>query len=192
MSNSDKIDEMMISAFVDNQLDAENREAIVIEMDEDEELRDKVYQIRRAKDLIKLAFSDIKPSEFNDKKFANPLRRQYMTRIAAAFSAIAISLGSGFAGYHYSQDTMTGLSLSELTQEEDQRIILHIDAPDPKQFESTLAYTEKFLNQNKNNVKAKIEVVANAGGIDLLREDFPLSEKVTRIMNEHDNITFIA
>lgn len=192
MSNSNQIDEIMISAFVDNQVDVETRVAIVKAMDEDEELRDQVYQIRRAKDLIKLSYASSKPSEFRDKKFTKPFHRQCMMRIAAALSAVVIGLSSGLAGYNYGQNKMTGTSLAELTQEENQRIILHIDASDPKQFKSTLAYTEIFLNQHKNNGKAQIEVVANAGGIDLLRADFPLSEKVANIMDEHDNITFIA
>ena len=192
MTNSNQIDEIMISAFVDNQVDVETRAAIVKAMDEDEELRDQIYQIRRAKDLIKLSYASSKPSEFRDKKFTKPFHRQCMIRIAATLSAVMIGLSAGLAGYHYGQNTMTGTSLAELTQEENQRIILHIDASDPKQFESTLAYTEKFLNQHKNNGKAQIEVVANAGGIDLLRANFPMSEKVARIMDEHDNITFIA
>lgn len=191
MSESNKIDDVMISAFVDNQLDAENRAAIIKEMEEDEELRDQVYQIRRAKDLMKLAYSDSKPSEFRHEKFTKLFHRQCMMRIAAAFSVVVIGLSAGLVGYNYGQD-MTGSSLAELSQEESQRIILHIDASDPKQFESTLAYTEKFLNEHKSSGKAEIEIVANAGGIDLLRADFPMSEKVARIMDEHDNITFIA
>ena len=192
MSNSNQIDEIMISAFVDNQVDIETRVAIVKAMDEDVELRDYVYRIRRAKDLVKLSYSNSTPSEFRDRKFTKPFHRQCMMRIAAALSAVAIGLSAGLVGYNYGHDTMTGPSLAELTQQESQRIILHIDASDPKQFEATLAYTEKFLNQHKSSGKAQIEVVANSGGIDLLRADFPMSEKVARIMDEHDNITFIA
>ena len=192
MSNSNQIDEIMISAFVDNQVDVETRVAIVKAMDEDDELRDQVYRIRRAKDLIKLSYASSKPSEFRDKKFTKPFHRQCMMRIAAALSAVVIGLSAGFAGYNYGQNTMTGPSLAELAQQENQHIILHIDASDPKQFEATLAYTEKFLNEHESNGKAQIEVVANAGAIDLLRADFPMSKKVARIMDEHDNITFIA
>lgn len=192
MSNSNQIDEIMISAFVDNQVDIETRVAIVKAMDEDAELRDYVYRIRRAKDLVKLSYANETPSEFRDRKFTKPFHRQCMMRIAAALSAVAIGLSAGLVGYNYGHNTMTGPSLAELTQQESQRIILHIDASDPKQFEATLAYTEKFLNQHKSSGKAQIEVVANSGGIDLLRADFPMSEKVARIMDEHDNITFIA
>ncbi len=191
MSTTGQIDEIMISAFVDNQVDVETRAAIVKAMEENEELRDQVYQIRRAKDLVKLSYADSKPSEFRDRNFTKPFHRQCMMRVAAALSVVVIGLSAGVAGYNYGQNT-PGSSLAELAQKDNQRIILHIDASDPEQFEATLAYTEKFLNGHKNNGKAQIEVVANAGGIDLLRADFPMSKKVARIMNEHDNITFIA
>ena len=194
MSESNKIDEIMISAFVDNQIDAENREAIIQAMDKDEKLRDQVYQIRRAKDLMKLGFSNSKPSEFCDTKFTTTLNRQCMMRITAACSAVVIGLSSGFAGYHYGQDTdaASNVSLANLTQEQNQKIILHIDESDPKQFEAVLSYTEEFLSNHKNSKKFQIEVVANAGGIDLLRDDFPVSKKVVSMMDEYDNVTFIA
>ena len=192
MNISNQIDEIMISAFVDNQVDIETREAIIKAMDEDDEIRNQVYQIRRAKDLMKLSYSSSKASEFSDKRFANTFHRQCMMRVAAAFTALVIGLSAGFTGYNYGQNTVVSTSHAELAQEDNQRIILHIDASNPKQFESTLAYTENFLNRHKNNGKAQIEVVANAGGIDLLRDNFPMSEKVARMMDEHDNITFIA
>ena len=196
MSDSNRIDDVMISAFVDNQIDAENREAIIKAIDVDEELREQVYQIRRAKDLMKLGFSESRPTEFefNDTKFTDSLNRQCLLRIAAACSAIAIGLSSGYAGYNYgkSTDTVSNSVLASISQEQNENIIIHIDESDPKQFENTLVYTEKFLNKHKGNDKYRIEVVANAGGIDLLRDEFPLSEKIANMMDDYDNVTFIA
>ena len=56
MGDSDKITEIMISAFADNELDSENHEAIIQAMKTDKILRDEVYQIRRLKNLMKLSF----------------------------------------------------------------------------------------------------------------------------------------
>ena len=197
MSESNKIDEIMISAFVDNQIDADNRAAIIKAMDNDDELREQVYQIRKAKDLMKIAYGDSKPSDncgktFPTQKFSSPQNLQCMKRVAAAFSAIVIGLSSGYAGYNYGNNAESNTNLAELSQKNEQRIILHIDESDPILFESTLVYAEEFLLHNMNNKGVQIEVVANAGGIDLLREDFPLSKQVARMMDEHDNVTFIA
>ena len=39
---------------------------------------------------------------------------------------------------------------------------------------------------------AQIEVVANASGINLLKVGHPLNDKVMSMMDEYDNLTFIA
>lgn len=197
MNNSNKIDEVMLAAFVDDQLDFENREAIIKAMDEDKDLRDQVYDLRKTKDLMKLSFGDEKPPETEPVEYTNTLHSQCVARIAAAFTALAIGLGAGVTGYQYCVTSghashTSAQNLAALTQHQGERIILHIDESDPVQFERTLAYTENFLEENKNNDKVRIEVVANAGGIDLLRQDYPLSNKVQSMMNEYDNITFIA
>ncbi|MFV2005668.1 MAG: hypothetical protein ACC650_10700 [Gammaproteobacteria bacterium] len=197
MRKPDKIDEIMLAAFVDGQLDADNREAIIKAMDEDKDLRDQVYNLRKIKDLIKLSFANANPSETRQNKYTHTLHSQCLKRMAAAFTALAIGLGAGFTGYKYCGNTghmshMSSQSLTELTQQQGERIILHISESDPVQFEKTLAYTEDFLARHRNNNKVRIEVVANAGGIDLLRKDYPLSNKVKNMMDEYDNITFIA
>jgi len=194
MRKPNKIDEIMLTAFVDGQLDADNREAIIKAMDEDKDLRDQVYNLRKTKDLIKLSFANENLPETGHDKYTHTLHSQCIARIAAVFTALAIGLGAGYTGYKYCGHTghMSSLSLAELTQQQGERIILHISESDPVQFERTLAYTEDFLVRHRNNSKVRIEVVANAGGIDLLRQDYPLSNKVISMMDEYDNITFIA
>ena len=194
MTEPNQIDEVMLNAFVDDQLDAANREVIIRAMDTDEDLRNRVYDLRKTKDLMKLSFGDVVPPQANPETFVNPFRRQCIVRMAASFAAMAIAVIAGFAGYSYGthEGVTAQQSLAELTQQQGMRIIVHINESDPVQFETTLAYTEQFLRKNRDNGKAQIEVVANAGGIDLLREDFPLSDKVSSMMDEYDNLTFIA
>lgn len=194
MRKHDEIDEVLLAAFVDDQLDTTNREAIIKAMDTDESLRDRVYDLRKTKDLMKLSFGDVTPPEAKPENFINPLHRQCMVRVAASFAAVAIAVSAGFAGYNYGTNESVApvQNLAELAQQQGTRIIVHIDESDPVKFETTLAYAEKFLEKHKDNNKAQIDIVANAGGIDLLREGHPLSDKVSRMMDEYDNITFIA
>ena len=197
MKELNQIDEVMLAAFVDDQLDIDNCKAIIKAMDEDEDLRDQVYNLHKTKDLMKLSFGDENLPETSPKKYTNTLHSQCVARIATAFTALAIGLGAGFTGYQYCSQTghvahLSASGLAALTQRQGERIILHIDESDPVQFEQTLAYTEAFLNKHRENSKVRIEVVANAGGIDLLRQDYPLSNKVRSMMDEYNNITFIA
>ncbi|MDT8282167.1 MAG: hypothetical protein RQ982_05055 [Gammaproteobacteria bacterium] len=194
MKESIKIDEILLTAFVDDQLDASNRAAIIRAMDEDESIRDQVYDLRKAKDLIKLSFCNITPPEKIPANYTKVLRKQCLSRIAAASTAIVIGLSAGYTGYKACTHTgyVPAQNLAELSQQKSERIIIHVSESDPVQFETTLAYTEKFLKEHKKNGTARIEVVANAGGIDLLRDDLPLNNKVKHMMDEYDNLTFIA
>ena len=151
MSKSNKIDEIMLASFVDGQLDAENREAIINAMDKDEDLRERVYNLRRTKDLIKLSFGNEKPPGSIEHSYTPTLRSQCLKKVAAAFTALAVGLGAGFTGYQYCSHTghiMSSTDLAELTQLQGQRIILHISESDPVQFEKTLAYTENLHEGN--------------------------------------------
>jgi len=56
VGDSDKIAEIMIAAFVDNQLDSEKHKYIIRAMKTDALLRDEVNQIRRLKNLMKLSY----------------------------------------------------------------------------------------------------------------------------------------
>ena len=51
MSNTNQIDEIMISAFVDNQVDVETRVAIVKAMDEDDDFRYQQFRAFLQRDL---------------------------------------------------------------------------------------------------------------------------------------------
>ena len=82
MIEPNKIDEVMLAAFVDDQLDATNREAIITAMDTDADLRDRVYELRKVKDLMKLSFGDVMPPETNPEDFVNPFFRACMVRMA--------------------------------------------------------------------------------------------------------------
>jgi hypothetical protein len=76
LKESNNIDEAMTGAFVDGQLDAANCEAIIEAMEEDNDLRDRVYDLRKIKELVKLSFGDISPPKTSPGSFTNPLRSQ--------------------------------------------------------------------------------------------------------------------
>ncbi len=103
MSEANKIDDIMLAAFVDNQLDNDQRETIISAMDEDKHLREQVYDLRKTKDLIKLSFADENLPETSRDNYTHVLLSQCLTKVAAAFTVMAIGLASGFAGYQFSK-----------------------------------------------------------------------------------------
>jgi anti-sigma factor RsiW len=59
MTRSDDIlDDQALGSFVDGLLDAAHTGKIIKAMEDDLEIRERVYQLRRTKDLMKLGFAD--------------------------------------------------------------------------------------------------------------------------------------
>ena len=92
MNKLNKIDEVMLASFVDDQLDTANREAIIKAMDEDKDLRDQIYNLRKTKDLMKLSFGAENLPETSPKTYTTTLHSQCVARIAAAFTLSLIHI----------------------------------------------------------------------------------------------------
>lgn len=193
MKGLDDIDSQMLGAFVDRLLDAEHAALVIKMMENDPEIRNQVYQLRRAKDLMKLGFADAKAPSTTSQKSRRSIYNLFFSRIAASVAAVAISFGAGALGYHYyeAQDDAVSTVASATLQQAD-RVILHISEPDPKQFSNVLAYMDKFLDEHAAD-GSRIEVVANAGGINFMRGPIsPFKNQIIAMMDKHDNIQFIA
>jgi len=69
----DFFDDQALGSFVDGLLDAAHTEMIIKAMEDDPQIRDRVYQLRRAKDLMKLGFgdADTRPGNTAKEKLRN-------------------------------------------------------------------------------------------------------------------------
>ncbi len=193
MQNFDKLDNQMLGAFVDGHLDPEHKDTVIKAMHDDPAIKEQVYQLRRAKDLMKLGFADAQaPSGDRQQSGINNWRLS-TTRIAASVAALAISFGAGMLGHQYysGQTVANPESVAAAAQEQSEKIILHISKSDPKQFMAALDYAEKFLDVHDSN--DQIDVVAHAGGLDLMRDDIsPLKNQIIAMMDKYPNVHFIA
>ena len=59
MQQPDHIDDILLGAFIDGQLDAANAEVVLAALQEDPDTRERLYQLRRAKDLMKVGFDHV-------------------------------------------------------------------------------------------------------------------------------------
>ena len=193
MKQNEYIDDHILAAFVDGELDAETCESIVNIMDHDFEVRDRIYNLRRTKDLMKLAYATATPvSKIQSKKPVSTCKKYAMT-IAASVTALAIGLGTGTFGYYLGQNNQSSLiANTPSNQQNPDHVLLHISNSDKKYFSATLDYVENFLREHDSK-DGKIAVVANAGGLDFVRAGIsPFEDRIKKIMNKHDNIYFIA
>lgn len=195
MKDTDYFDDHILGAFVDGEVDAGNREAIIQAMESDPDLRERVYCLRRSRDLMKLGFGDATPRSSRTKQ---QHRRwfPFSTRLAASIAALAISFGAGMLGHLYfqGQPGVAGqlLASSGQLQSDKNNVILHISESNPQQFTAAITYAEKFLQEHQSQ-GYQIDVVAHASGLDFMREDVsPLKQQMVEMLAKYDNVHFIG
>ena len=188
-----QFDDMTLNAFVDNQVDPAMATKIIQAMEDNAEIRERVYQLRRAKDLMKLSF----------KRARAPVKTASETRdhlpgvwrlggIAASILMLVIATGSATVGY-YAGKQQNNLDATTLAQHYQDRLVLHVSESNPKHFARALAFVKTFLAEHEQQGGGQIEVVANTGGLDLLRKGVsPYEQEVKALMKKHANVHFIA
>ena len=200
MHEFDQIDDHMLGAFVDGELDTASCELILEAMDKDHRIRERVYKLRRVKDLMNLGFKTVQAPKGSRNEFSKrtllPRRRTWLTRWSgvAASLMLLVGLGAGYVGYHIGAQLAgeSTLTVASAEQQQEDRVLLHISESDPQQFAAALDYTRKFLEEHQSR-GGQIAVVANAGGLDLLRAGVsPFEKQIIEMIRDYPNVHFIA
>ncbi len=182
-----EMDETTLNAFVDGQLDPALQRAVLQAMESDTEVREQVCRLRQAKDWMQTGFADATPT-ITDLPEPNRFWPSINSGVAASFLALVIGMAGGITGYVVAERDATGTAI----QEDPNRIVLHLDESDPARFEAVLDYAEDFLSNHQSG-SVQVEVVANAGGIDLMRTGTsPYQRRVKQLTERYSNLQFIA
>jgi len=194
MKDNYGLDELTLNAYVDGQLDPEQERQVLNAMDTDRSIREQVCQLRRTKDWMRTGYGEAQPSEQ-----PLPAGKRHLSRVqaglAASLMALAVGLGGGILGYacaeRESSAQMAALG-GGLGQENPHKVLLHLGDSDPRHFQAVLDYTESFLEEHKER-DVQVEVIANSGGIELMRSgESPFEDRVRSLSDKYDNLQFIA
>jgi intracellular sulfur oxidation DsrE/DsrF family protein len=179
-------DELTLNAYVDGELDTEQERRVLSAMECDPQVREQVCTLRRAKDWMRTGFVDAVPPRPPTAKIRMPFSPGY--GLAASLVALALAFGGALVGYVCAERQATVVA----QQQDSDHILLHLDESGSDRFAAVLDYAEKFLAEHAAR-GVEVEVVANAGGIDLMRADrSPFAQRVRALQQEYRNLHFIA
>ena len=198
MNNYKDITEQQINAFVDNELDNEERELIFNESGASNNIDQQLCEYRKLKELVRHAYSDVPQpysSQFDKQRKRNPTGTKYST-------AAALMLMSGLMGavlsYNYAPVNAKFVGLSQTngiisaSQLQDiNRIILHLESNELDLMDAALSRAEALIASSPADKPVLIEVVTNDKGLDLLRSDVsPFANRISNLSRQ--NVAFIA
>lgn len=200
--NRDKtnpVSEEQLNAYLDDELDLDEKLIIDEQLKQDSELSSEEHDLRQIRSMLRDAYRQPPKAPYRGKLNAPP--RRALTALAAG---LLLAIGA-IAGW-YGNQHLTGYSATEIVAINDEglldteaatkeNLLLHISSSDPDRMAAALNYAERLLasarNHNRNDFR--LEVVANDGGIEMLRRDTsPFQQRIEALLNEYDNVSFLA
>ena len=190
--NIDKLDQadLQLQAFVDEQLSEDEREAFLIRMDKNPELKRQVCDLRSLKIAVQHAYGD-------NEDYAKPSTSRLVSqtlffRSVAALFILSIGLFLGWKVNVHEMPLLSDALVLNKVHADPSKVLLHIDQAEPEKLSALLDKAEALMKKYRDQ-KIHLEVIANSGGLDLMRKDkSPYIQRVKQLMDEYENIDFIA
>lgn len=193
------ISDEMINAFIDDELDQQDKLAIKQAMDDDAVLRSRIESLCTLKKTVKQSYQQL-PVVDNSYSASRVRTGNWITNVAMV-SLLVVGLVFGWmARGEYDTDTVPSVDYANAIQLDSQlpaqssKVILHLSSSEPARLDRTLRQVSGIIDKyTRHQMEFEVEVVAHAGGIDLLREDIsPYKKEIMDVMARYQNVTFIA
>lgn len=196
MKQNEQFSDEMLNAFIDDQLDQDEREQILSALRHDDVLTQRVCDLQKVRSLVQLAYSekDIVPAH---QQASSQESSDWLRKSIAASILILVGILSGWFTHQY---TSTDKSLVEYAQtirnnpaladNETWQVMLHVSHNQERRFNILLEEAENLLATYKSNQQPlQLEILANGKGLDLVKnENAPHVLKLKRLQKEYDNL----
>ena len=193
------ISDEFLNAFVDDQLDGAEKSQAFDAIEHDDGLKERVCELRGLKERMRHAYEH-PPTRGRSAVQGRRLRTSHLQALAACL-LLCIGAASGWFAHTWtgmgSDREMTRLLQSVQRNDvgaEPQKIIVHVGSSTPVRLKTALDETESLLDSyRRSNRKLQVEIVANGGGVDLLRADVsPYAKRIGLMQEKYPNLGFIA
>lgn len=196
------VSEEKLNAFIDDELDAEEKDNLFTLIETNPVLAHQVCELRSIKELVRHGHVHLEP----------PVRaRHYPThwfrssQYLVAGLMMALGLGLGWMAHAWSESdsgmqlvqaqpwSLRPVSLAGVTQDM-HKIVLHLDSAEPAKIKTLLDDVD-YLTQPRDGVAhpVQVEVIASHYGLNMLRSDItPYTSRLNELAANHPNVVFVA
>lgn len=193
---TEPISQEYLNAFVDDELAASEREQALARLAVDEEFKRAVCELRTLKAMVHGAYAQPQPATL-----PMPARNRHFWRQAwVAGLCLAVGLGGGWfvrdLGTRQAPTApLAGLpdgyrAVALAARVNPDNIVLHLDSGDPERIAGSLELARHLLRAR--GTEARVEVVVNSYGLDMLRQGSPQQQVIERLARDHANLAFVA
>ncbi len=205
MNRNVRFSDELLNAFIDGELDSAERERILDALSRDAELSHRVCELQKVREMVQLAY-DMVPGIEHTAVSEPRLPRRAAQGIAAGV-ILGVGIGMGWVSHAQlnpaPESPSNGLlalanavekAPGSVAAQDEWRVMVHVSSGGEKKLKAVLDDTEQLLAAYKRTgQKLRVEVLTNAGGLDLLRTDTaPAPQRVARLQQRYKNLRFLA
>ena len=203
MNKHDTYSDEYISAYIDGELDSDERARLLFDEQKDEILAQRINEVRMLKEKIQLIYSEVKNRKYEKKPFSCSAFVGRHRALAA--SILLLSTVAALLTYNMSSNNnlvvakqlikntqpIAASSISDVIGD-NKHIIINVSQYQPLNFSETIKNIENIL-LNKDSSSFKIEIVANGQGLKALDTESSLhAVQVSQLASRFDNLEVVA
>ena len=198
MDKDNQFSEEQLNAFVDGELDSDEKSRVFNESQRSQELDQRLCQQRKLKELVKHAYIDV-PVPMRRQDLRN-LQQGFWGKAMAAGILLLLGVTIGFYAQEYTgQHYVVRASGSGLVSVETvshpvvsgRKYILHVVSGQSEDMFLALETAQYLLDSAAPGQVNRVEVVANESGLNLLRSDVTPFANEVQLLQEN-NVVFYA
>lgn len=183
--------ERNLHAYADDQLDRHEKQRMLSRLETDERGRERLCELVRTKHWVQAAFEEERAPTRELPEVRTCTGLCNTLRVAASLLVLMLTFGAGWLS-HRAQTPGEHYAVLDGTLPPTQHVILHVGVSNEARFDALLEKTRDILDKYSAQ-GAQVEVVANGGGLDLVRTAASHHVADIRQLIEHyDNVHFIA
>ena len=191
MDEDNQVSEEQLNAFVDGELDSEDKSRVFNESGRSEELDQRLCQQRKLKELVEHAYMEVPPPV--RVKDSRRMQRGYVGKAMAAGILLVVGAAIGLLGDRYINRGLETeiLSIAAITPAASgHNYILHVVSGEPGPMLAALEKAQQLIDSAEPGQFNQVEVVANQKGLNLLRSDItPFADEI-HMLQEKDVVFY--
>lgn len=198
MTDGEHISDELLNAYVDGELDGEDRRRIEWAMQQDSGLRERVDELGSLKQLVRDAYVDEAPPHVP----VSMPRRRIATGLAASAAAFALGVGLTWGWISYTGD-VAGTSITSSPDEQsdflasaghDVKVVFHISRNSPAQLKEMLNEAAALLATTSSSAQpVSVRIIASGSGLSLFGEESsPVVERIRQLKQTYRNQLFFS
>lgn len=187
--NNQPITDNEMSAYIDGELSPQDRLSFQKRLQQDPKLNHDICELRKVKQQIQEQYSNIDIPPMPKLEESHTGNRMFFAKVAS-FSAILITFGFIWGHLQTFNTPPLPQKIALVTQNQN-KILMHIDSDNPKRVNALLKQVSYIL---KNDPHKKVEVVANAKGIELFdqNKNNPYKAQLQKFLSQYGNLKLLA